>query len=224
MVALRPIKLGVVGLGALGELHVSNLRYRVPAALVTAVCDIRPDRVKAVQAQYDIPTGYTDFDEMIAAADLDAVVIATNVSAHEVQCICAVQAGRHVFCEKPLAPSVEACRHIEQAVERHPGIIFTIGYMRRFDPAYAEAMKRVRAGEIGDVIMFKGFSLDPSSVLPQHLAGVQKGLYTPFLCEMGIHDADLAGWFLNSEMVSVYAVGGAYVVPEFADFHDYDFI
>lgn len=216
------IKIGLAGLGALGELHIKNVQYKVAHAVIAAVCDIREDRVKEIKEKYDIPYGYTSFDEMIANKELDAVMIVTNVAAHKEQCIKAAKAGLHIFCEKPLAKTVGECREIEAAVENIQGKIFTIGFMRRSDPAYEDAMRRVRAGEIGDVIMFKGVSLDPASVLPGHMEGVKKGLYAPFFYEMGIHDADLALWFLGSEMESVYAVGGAYVEKGLAEYQDYD--
>ena len=71
--------------------------------------------------------------------------------------------------------------------------------MRRFDPSYAEAKEKIRAGAIGKPILFKGVSLDPSSVLEAHLEGVKKGIYVPWFIEMGSHDTDLARWFLEGD-------------------------
>lgn len=219
---MKKVKIGLVGLGALGELHIADVQNKIAGAEIIAVCDIRQERVTEIQQNYDIPYAYTDYDEMLRNKEIQAVMIVTNVVAHKEQCIKAAKAGMHIFCEKPLAKTIDECREIEKAVEANKGKIFTIGYMRRSDPAYAEAMRRVRAGEIGDVILFKGVSLDPATVLPQHIAGVRKGMYAPFFYEMGIHDADLALWFLGSEMESVYAVGGAFVEKGLAEFNDYD--
>ena len=72
--------------------------------------------------------------------------------------------------------------------------------MRRFDPSYAEAKEKIRAGAIGKPILFKGVSLDPSSVLEAHLEGVKKGIYVPWFIEMGSHDTDLARWFLEGDI------------------------
>lgn len=216
------VKIGVVGLGALGELHINDIKSGFPNAVVYAVSDIRADRVAEIKEKYNIPYGYTSYDEMLENPELDAVMIVTNVAAHAQQCIKAAQKGLHIMCEKPLAKTIEECKEIERAVEANKGKIFQIGFMRRSDPAYAEAMRRVRAGEIGDVIMFKGMSLDPATVLPQHIKGIEKGMYAPFFYEMGIHDADLALWFVGEEFESVYSVGGSFVEKGFAKYNDYD--
>lgn len=219
---MKKIKIGLAGLGALGEMHIANIQRKIPEGEIAAVCDIREERVREIREKYGIPSGYTNYDDMVNDPQVDAILIATNVAAHKEQCIGAARAGKHIFCEKPLAETVEDCHEIERAAEKNPGKIFTIGFMRRADEAYANAMERVRAGEIGDVIMFKSVSLDPAAVLPQHLAGVKQGKYAPFFYEMGIHDADLALWFLGSEMESVYAVGGAFVEKELNQYQDYD--
>jgi myo-inositol 2-dehydrogenase/D-chiro-inositol 1-dehydrogenase len=216
------VKIGIAGLGALGELHIKNICEHVPEAKVTAVCDIRQDRVNEICGRYDIRSGYTKFEDLVADGEVEAVMIVTNVTAHKDQCILAAQAGKHIFCEKPLAKTVEECHAIEEAVEKNKGKIFTIGYMRRSDPAYAAAMERVRSGAIGDVFMYRGISLDPASVLPHHIEGVRAGRYAPFFYEMGIHDADLALWFLDGDIESVSSVGGAYVEKELARYQDYD--
>ena len=94
--------------------------------------------------------------------------------------------------------------------------------MRRFDPSYAEAKEKIRAGAIGKPILFKGVSLDPSSVLEAHLEGVKKGIYVPWFIEMGSHDTDLARWFLEGDPVDSFATGDAYVCTGLADYNDYD--
>ena len=91
-----------------------------------------------------------------------------------------------------------------------------------FDPSYAEAKEKIRAGAIGKPILFKGVSLDPSSVLEAHLEGVKKGIYVPWFIEMGSHDTDLARWFLEGDPVDSFATGDAYVCTGLADYNDYD--
>ncbi len=219
---MKQVNIGVVGLGALGELHVKHLKYKVAGANLLAVCDMIESRVSEIRVRYDVKYGYTDFYEMIKNPEIDAVMIVTNVAVHKEQCIAAAKAGKHIFCEKPLAKTVEECHEIERAVEENQGKIFTIGYMRRSDPSYADAMKKIEAGLIGPPILFKSVSLDPISVLEQHIAGVKSGKYAPFFLEMGIHDLDLMLWYMRSEIDSVYAVGNAYLEPAFAEYNDYD--
>lgn len=219
---MKQVNFGVVGLGDLGELHIKHLKYKIEGANLIAVCARHESRVKEIQERYNVKYAYTDFNEMIKNTDIEAVMIVSNVDAHKGQCIAAAKAGKHIFCEKPLARTVEECHEIEEAVEANKGKVFTIGYMRRSDPSYVDAMKKVKAGAIGEPILFKSVSLDPSSVLEAHLEGVNAGKYSPFFLEMGIHDIDLALWYMQSEIESVYAVGGAYVESRFANYNDYD--
>lgn len=212
----------MIGLGQMGRTHITNLQCRIPGAEVIAICARTESKVKAIQEEFDIPYGYTSYQDVIDNPEVDAVVIATGADAHRAPCVYALEHGKHVFCEKPLAKTLADCAAIEAAVEAHPECFFTVGFMRRFDPSYVEAMQKIRAGEIGIPILFKGVSLDPASVLEGHLEGVKKGIYAPWFIEMGSHDTDLARWFLDGEPVESYATGDAYVCTELADFDDYD--
>ena len=219
---MKKVNIGVVGLGALGELHINQLQNEIGSANVVAVCDVVEKRVKEIQEKYDIPNGYTNYDEMLAAGGIDAVFIITNVQAHKEQIIKACEAKLHIFCEKPLALDLNDCKEIEKAVEANNTKLFTLGFMRRFDPSYADAKKRVDAGEIGDVIMFKSTSLDAADTLKVNVPKALAGAFHPWFFEMGIHDSDLTRWFLGSEVKEAYATGGCYVAPELAQVDDYD--
>ncbi|MGC4018108.1 MAG: Gfo/Idh/MocA family oxidoreductase [Muricomes sp.] len=218
----KKIKFGVIGLGTMGRIHLENLRGGIKAAEVVAVCGRTPEKVEEIRAEYNIPYGVTSVDELLELPEVDAVVIATGADAHKEAILKACAAGKHIFCEKPLAKTLEDCKEIERAVKGNAGKCFTVGFMRRFDPSYAEAKERVDAGEIGKPIMYKGSSIDPADVLPAHLEGVKNGIYVPWFIEMGSHDTDLARWFLGGEPVKVHAYGGAYVCKELADYDDYD--
>ena len=219
---MKKVNIGVVGLGMLGDVHINQLQNEIGSANVIAVCDIFEKRVKEIQEKYDIPNGYTDYDEMLKNKDIDAVFIITNVQAHKEQIIKACEAKLHIFCEKPLALDLNDCKEIEKAVEANNTKLFTLGFMRRFDPSYADAKKRVDAGEIGDVIMFKSTSLDAADTLKVNVPKALAGAFHPWFFEMGIHDSDLTRWFLGSEVKEAYATGGCYVAPELAQVDDYD--
>lgn len=218
----KKIKFGIIGLGTMGRIHLQNVQNRIKTAEVVAVCGRTPEKVEKVREEYDIPYGFTSVDELLALPELDAVVIATGADAHKEPILKACAAGKHIFCEKPLAKTLEDCKEIEAAVKGNAGKCFTVGFMRRFDPSYAEAKERIEAGEIGVPIMYKGSSIDPAEVLPDHLEGVKNGIYVPWFIEMGSHDTDLARWFLGSEPIKVHAYGGAYVCKELAAYDDYD--
>lgn len=219
---MKKVKIGIVGIGSMGRMHLANLQCRVANAEVIAVCARTESRVKAIQEEFGISYGYTDFDEMMSNLEIDAVVVATGADSHKKLCVKACRAGKHIFCEKPLAKTIEDCREIEGEVKKNNGKVFTVGFMRRFDPSYTEAMQKIRAGKIGTPFLFKGVSLDPSSVLEAHLEGVKKGIYAPWFIEMGSHDTDLARWFLGGEPLESFATGGAYVCKGLADYDDYD--
>ncbi len=219
---MKKVRFGVIGIGSMGRMHITNLQSRVANAEVIAICARTESRVRAMQEEFDIAYGYTDYDEMLANPDIDAIVIATGADAHKEQCIKACQSKKHIFCEKPLAKTIADCKAVEAAVAENDTKLFTVGFMRRFDPSYAEAMRKIRAGEIGKPILFRGVSLDPASVLDAHLEGVKKGIYVPWFIEMGSHDTDLARWFLNGEPQECFATGDAYVCTGLADYDDYD--
>lgn len=220
-ITMEKIRFGIIGIGMMGKMHMTNLQ-RNPYAEVVAVCARTPSKIKAVQEEFNVPNGYTSINEMLEDCELDAVVVATGAAQHKEACLAACKAGKHIFCEKPLAKTLEDCAEIEKAVAENGTKLFTVGFMRRFDPSYAEAKEKIRAGEIGTPILFKGVSLDPDTVLPDHLEGVKNGIYVPWFIEMGSHDTDLARWFLEGAPVECFATGDAYVCKELADYNDYD--
>lgn len=219
---MEKIGYGVIGIGSMGRMHIGNLKNRIPNAEVVALCHYNEDKLKKAQEELEVAKGYTSYDAMLQDPEVDAVVIATGASMHKEHVLKACEAGKHIFCEKPLAKTLEDCRAIEAAVENNAGKMFTVGFMRRFDPTYMEAKKKIKAGEIGQVIHVKCTSLDPASVLDDHLEGVKKGIYAPWFIEMGSHDTDLARWLLEGEPQEIFATGGAYVCSELADYDDYD--
>ena len=219
---MNEIKVGVVGLGLLGELHINQLQNEIAGVRVVSVCDIFEKRVDEIKKKYDIPNGYTDYDKMLADGGIDAVFIITNVQAHKNQIIKACEAGLNIFVEKPLSLDVNECDEIAEAVKKNSGKVFMIAHMRRFDPSYAAAKEAVDRGEIGDVIMFKSTSLDAAVTLEVNVPKALSGAFHPWFYEMGIHDTDLARWFIGSEIKEAYATGGCYVAKELEQVDDYD--
>lgn len=123
---MKKVRIGVVGLGNLGELHVRHLQHKIADSEVVAVCDVLESRVKEIQDKYEIPSGYTDYDEMLEKEKLDAVAIVTNVQTHKELIVKACRKRLHIFCEKPLSLIPEECYEIEKAVEANDTKIFTL--------------------------------------------------------------------------------------------------
>lgn len=214
------IKIGAIGLGRLGYQHAFNLRFSIPGVELVALCDMNEEKLVATAKAWGVPHTYTDFDAMIQNQELDAIAITSPSHLHTAQIAQALEQGLHVFSEKPLGTTVEECRIAEAAVERHPELVFMLGFMRRYDPSYAYARKMVVAGKIGKPILFRGYSQDPETAIKGAIAyaGHSGGQFI----DMAVHDIDLARWFMASDPKTIFAIGGCYAHPEFGQFKDGD--
>ncbi|MFV0322483.1 MAG: inositol 2-dehydrogenase [Alphaproteobacteria bacterium] len=213
------IKFGAVGLGRLGKQHAENLATKIPGANLVAVCALEDNLLAESKEKWGVET-YKDFDEMLKNTDLDAVLLSSPSHLHCVQIEKALDAGLHVFCEKPLGTSLQECKKAEAAVARHPDKVFMLGFMRRYDPSYAEVKRRIDAGEIGRPILFRGYGQDGIHAIDGYLkfAGHSGGQFI----DMAVHDIDLARWFIGSEPKKVWAIGDAYAYPEVKQYNDGD--
>ncbi len=214
------VKVGIIGLGTLGTVHAENILHNTPNAELTAVCARREEVLDSFNARHRIGYSYTDFDDMLANPEIDAVVIVTSVSSHLELVLKAIGANKHVFVEKPLAITTEEVRVAQAAAGEKPELILMTGYMRRFDPSYAEAKRKIDAGEIGRPIMFRGYSLDPdcgAESSPDR--GEHNGAW---YSEMIVHDVDLARWYLGADVEDIRTIGGCYKHKEFEKYNDID--
>ncbi|MHB1392695.1 MAG: inositol 2-dehydrogenase [Clostridia bacterium] len=217
---MKKIRIGIVGLGRLGLKHAEDLAFKIPNVELLAVCSIKKEEIDYVQNNWNIKYGYTDYYEMIKNNELDAVAIVSPSSEHCAQIEAALEAGLHVFCEKPLGVTVEECKLAERAVEKHPDKVFMLGFMRRYDPSYAYAKQKIDEGAVGKPFLIRATSADPEKAIVGAIkfAATSGGMFL----DMMIHDIDLARWFLGSEARSIYAVGGCYAHDEFKLFKDSD--
>lgn len=210
---MKKVKVGIAGLGRLGKVHAGNLAFKIPNAELTAACSIMPAELTYAQEELGVKEVYSDYREMLAKADIDAVAIITTSGEHCWQIEAALDAGKHVFSDKPLGVNVEECKIAEKAVERHPELVFFLGFMRRFDPSYAYAKKKIEEGAIGTPYMVKATGIDPEAMVDGAIkfAATSGGIFI----DMAIHDIDLMRWFLGSDPVEVYATGSTFKHPEF---------
>lgn len=210
---MKKVKVGIAGLGRLGKEHAKNLAFKIANAELTAACSIVPAELEFAKNELGVQDVYTDYKEMLAKADIDAVAIVTTSSEHCWQIAAALDAGKHVFTDKPLGVTVEECKMAEAAVERHPELTFFLGFMRRFDPSYAYAMEKIKAGIIGTPYMVKATGIDPEALVEGAIkfAPTSGGIFI----DMAIHDIDLMRWFLGSDPVEVYATGSTFKHLEF---------
>jgi predicted dehydrogenase len=189
----------------------------MPGARLVGVADVNLERARAVAAELGVES-YPSVEALVSRADLDAVIISSPPRFHLGAIEAAAAAGKHIFCEKPLALTVEEAGAALQAV-RKAGTFLQVGHMRRYDPAYAEAKKRIDAGEIGRVIIFKSIGRDPESS-PQ--AAAQTAINGTLFHDSSSHDFDMARWLTGDEIVEVHAYGGVLAMPEMKEFEAFD--
>lgn len=215
---MKQLKTGIVGLGRLGKIHAGNLAYRIPGCTLTAACSLMQHELDYARDELGVQDTYNNFDDMLKNADIDAVAIVTTSGEHCRQLTAALDAGKHVFCEKPLGVTVNECLAAEKAVEKHADKVFMLGFMRRFDPSYVYAKMKIDEGSIGEPYLVKATGVDPLKFIEGSLkfAGTSGGLFI----DMAIHDIDLMRWFLGSEPKTVYALGGNFGFPQFAEVDD----
>lgn len=217
---MKKIRIGSVGLGRLGLRHAENIATRVRNAELVALCDVDQKKLTETADRLGVAHRYTSFEEMLALQDLDAVVLVSPSALHTGQIAAALDAGKHVFSEKPLGVTVTECKLAEKAVAAHGDRVFMLGFMRRFDESYRYAYEKVRSGEIGKPVLFRSYSQDPEKFIDGAIAfaGHSGGQFL----DMAVHDIDLGRWFLQSEPETVYAIGGCYAHPEFGEYNDGD--
>ncbi|MDO5131975.1 MAG: Gfo/Idh/MocA family oxidoreductase [Eubacteriales bacterium] len=217
---MKEVRFGIAGLGRLGKVHAGNIANRIPGAKLVAACSIMPAELEYANNELGVAAEklYTDFREMVKDPDIDAVAIVTTSTEHCWQIEAALDAGKHVFCDKPLGVTLEECMVAKAAVDRHPELNFMLGFMRRFDPSYAYAKEKIDAGAIGTPYMVKATGIDPEATVQGTIrfAKTSGGIFI----DMAVHDIDLMRWFLGSEATEVYALGATFKHPEFREAGD----
>ena len=213
----RQLNVGIVGVGRLGGLYGRYFLGRISGAKLVAVADINEELATSFADQNNIKRWHTDYHELLANDEVDAIVVATTTQAHKEIVVESARAGKPTFCEKPLSLSIDEALDMKAIIE-HTGSFFQLGFMRRFDNGYAAARRSIEAGSIGTPIVFKSSSRDPYRPSLEYLDPSNSGgLFT----DCGIHDIDLARWLIG-EIASVYSVGGVLAYPEMKEIGDVD--
>lgn len=212
---MKPKKLAVAGLGRIGKIHLKNLCRNFPDVDVMGVMDVLNES-KEIAAAFGVPHFVKTFDELIALPGLDAVVICSPTDTHADYVERAAQAGKQIFCEKPLDLSLERVQEVTAAVERS-GVNLMLGFNRRFDPEFKRIRELVVNGAIGDPQIVKITSRDPGPP-PVEYIKVSGGLFL----DMTIHDFDMARYITGKQVKEVYAKGAVMVDPEIEKAGDID--
>ena len=213
---MNKLGVGLLGVGEMGKRHAENLRRLVPEARLVGVADVDGARAARVAEELEIDHSFNSLEAMLESKDIQAVVIATPDKFHGQAIGTAAAARKNILCEKPLATTLADAHSALESVSR-AGVQLQIGFMRRYDPAYAAAMQRIEAGEIGEPVVFKSLGRDKD--LPP-LAFYQAGLNGMVFFNNTIHDFDLARWLMRDEVSEVHAYGTVAIRPEVAQYGD----
>jgi myo-inositol 2-dehydrogenase / D-chiro-inositol 1-dehydrogenase len=203
------LRVAQVGLGRIGAFHANTLARRVAEAELAMVVDADAGRAEATGSRYGVPWSRR-FEDILSERSIDAVLIASPTPLHPEMVEGAAAAGKHIFCEKPLSLDARRADDALLAVRR-AGVMFQIGFHRRFDPDFLVVKERIADGSIGDIRLFRATCRDmhpPSLEYLKSCGGI--------FADVTLHDFDVARWLVG-EIDQVYAMGAALSDPAIAE-------
>lgn len=215
---MAKIRIGVIGLGRMGQVYALHTAHQIDNAELVAVADPRPEALDQFAAQVGNLRTYADYHDLLTSPDIDGVIVATPTHTHQEVVIAAAEARKAIFCEKPTALTLAATDDMIDAVTK-AGVAFQVGFMRRFDRAYVDAKRRIDGGEIGDPVMIRSIGRDPFRTSLEYADPVVSG---GLITDMGIHDFDVLRWLTGDEVQRVYTETASLVYPELATVGDVD--
>lgn len=207
---------GVIGAGRIGRLHAENLATRIRDVEVVAVADIDQEAASALASRLRVPVATNDYKSLLANPAIDAVVICSSTDTHADIIIEAAQAGKHIFCEKPIDYDLARIDKALKAVE-DAGVKLQIGFNRRFDANHRRVKQALMNNEIGEAHMVHIISRDPSPP-PIEYVKVSGGMFF----DMTIHDFDMARFLIGSEVTEIYTAASVMVDAAIGEAGDVD--
>lgn len=210
------LNLGLIGAGRIGKVHGEHLSYRIPRAKLTAISDVNLEEAKSVGGRLGIGKIEADYHALMNDPDIDAVVICSPTDMHAIMIEEAAAAGKHIFCEKPIARTLKEIDKALDAVER-AGVKLQIGFNRRFDANFARVRRAILEGEVGELHLLHIISRDPGPP-PIEYVKVSGGIFL----DMTIHDFDMARFLTGDDVEEIYAAGAVRVDPAIGEAGDLD--
>lgn len=211
-----PVTIGLIGAGRIGRLHAEHLTYRIPAATLLAVADVVEDAARQCAARYHIPAASADYRAILDNPEIQAVVICSATTTHAQIIVDAAAAGKHIFCEKPIALDLAQIDQALASVAR-AGVKLQVGFNRRFDANYRRVRQAIAQGAIGQPQLLHLISRDPAPPPGDYIRS-SGGLFL----DMTIHDFDMARFLIGSEVEEVYTAAGVLIDPAIGAAGDVD--
>ena len=210
------VGIGLIGAGAIGRVHANNVHRSIKGARLAAVADVDQKAAQSVAGDAKI---YSDFHEMIRDSSVEAVLACTPPFLKMEITKAAVEAGKSVFCEKPISVTLDEANEMTRMVKKG-GIRFQVGYQRRFDPSYLKARSAMESGELGQLLLLKEHNRDPPSPIVGWSTMITKsgGIYL----DTTSHDFDAVRWLSGSEVERIYAEGAALIYDDLRKNGDFD--
>jgi UDP-N-acetylglucosamine 3-dehydrogenase len=194
---MEKVRFAVIGLGRFGERHCEALAG-LPNVHLFALCTRRPERLREFSRRFGVQHVYTDYRDLLAQPEVEAVSIVTMWDQHAAPALAALRAGKHVFLEKPMAATQADCDAIVAAARVAAGR-FMVGHICRFNPRYVAAKTAIAEGRIGKIVSVYARRNIPASVSSEILNKIG-----PIVGD-GVHDTDLMLWYTGARVVSAYA-------------------
>ena len=194
---MRKVKFGIIGLGWFGEKHCETLSG-IPQVELFALCTRTESRLQELAQRFNVPHVYTDYNQLLANTDVEAVSIVTMWNQHAAPTLAALSAGKHTFVEKPMASTIDDCEAMARAANESDKC-FMVGHICRFNPRYAVAKQEIEEGKIGKIVSMYARRNIPASVSEDVLNKIG-----PIIGD-GIHDTDLMLWYTDAKVETVYA-------------------
>ena len=212
------LKIGIIGAGRIGKVHLESISYHVKNATVTAMADpFMNEETEKLIRSYGVSKVTKDYKDILNDKDIDAVLVCSSTDTHAAISIEAINAGKHVFCEKPVDHSIEKIQAVADALKEHPDIKFQVGFNRRFDHNFAAIRKDYDDGKIGEAHILKITSRDPEPPNPAYIK-VSGGIFL----DMTIHDFDMACFLTDSDVEELYVNSAVLVDPAIGEQGDVD--
>jgi myo-inositol 2-dehydrogenase/D-chiro-inositol 1-dehydrogenase len=212
---MKQIKIGIIGIGRMGQIHLDNLMQKFSEVEVVAISDIN-EEARQWAEKYTISKFYSDYQDLISDQEVNTVVICSPTNQHAENIIAAAQAGKNIFCEKPMDLSIQTATKVLQIVEK-AGVKFMLGFNRRFDPNFMKIKGLIEEGKVGDPQIVKITSRDPAPPPIDYIKS-SGGMFL----DMTIHDFDMARFMVSSKVISIFAVGRNLVDPNIGIAGDID--